>query len=259
MILSRRVALNGQNLDELHGSIVISGIEFHAPSENIQTIGRVSGTGLRVVSQRYESLEAVIRWAMDVPKTNLFLRRQIYESVVCWAMRTGWLTVNFAPGRRMYVDKTVLMDPGDLRNWTDEYTITFRAYSVPFWQDEIPMEVSKTSYSGGSFNIYVPGAFRTVADVEFKNTSGSTLDTFSIGVGGNTISLTGLGIANNGTLKITHGTDGLLKILAGSSSAYSKRSAGSADDLYCEPGTAGVSVTTQRAGNLKVSVYGRYI
>lgn len=259
MILSRRVALNGQNLDELHGSIVIRGIEFNAPSENIQTINRISRTGLRVVSQRYESLEVAVRWAMNIRKTDLFTRRRIYEEVCRWAMQTGWLTVNYAPGRRMYVDKTVISAPGDIRDWTDDYTITFRAYSVPFWQDEIPAEVSKTSYSGGTFNIYVPGAFRTVADVEFTNTSGSTLDTFSIGVGGNTISLSSLGIANNGKLTITHGTDGLLKILAGSTSAYSKRSAGSADDLYCEPGTASVSVTTQRSGNLKVSVCGRYI
>lgn len=259
MILSRRIALNGQNLDELHGSIVIQGIEFKAPSENIQTINKIGGTGLRVVSQRYESLEVAVHWAMNVPKTDLFLRRSIFEDVERWAMQTGWLTVNYAPGRRLYVDKTVLTDPGDLRSWTDEYTITFRAYSVPFWQDEIPAEVIKTSFSGGNFDIYVPGAFRTVADVEFKNTSGSTLDTFSIGVGGNTISLTSLGIANNGTLTITHGTDGLLKIMAGSTSAYSKRSAGSADDLYCDPGTAGVSVTTQRSGNLKVSIFGRYI
>ena len=191
---------------------------------------------------------------MNIPKTELILRRSVFEAVTKWAMQTGWLTVNYAPGRRMYVDKTILKDPGDLRSWTDEYTITFRAYNVPFWQDVKPAEVVKSSYSGGNLSMYVPGAFRTVADVEFTNTSGSTLDTFSIGVGGNTISLSNLGIANNGTLKITHGTDGRLKIMAGSASAYSKRSAGSADDLYCDPGN-----TTQRAGNLKVSIYGRYI
>ena len=259
MILSRRVALNGQNLDEVHGSIVIRGIDFGAPTDNIQTISRMSGTGMRVTSHQYETMDVTVRWAINIPKTNLFLRRQVFENVCRWAMQTGWLTVNYAVGRRMYVDKTIISEPGDIRDWNSEFTIIFRAYNVPFWQDEIPAEVSKTSYSGGSFNIYVPGVFRTVADVEFKNTSGSTLDTFSIGVGGNTISLTSLGIANNGTLKITHGTDGLLKILAGSTSAYSKRSAGSADDLYCEPGTASVSVTTQRSGNLKISVCGRYI
>lgn len=259
MILSRRVALNGQNLDDLHGSIVIQGIEFKAPSENIQTINKIGGTGLRVVSQRYESLEVAVKWSMNIPKTNLILRRSVFEAVTLWAMQTGWLTVNYAPGRRLYVDKTILMDPGDLRNWTDEYTITFRAYNVPFWQDVKPIEVIQNSYSGGSFAIYVPGAFRTVADVEFKNTSGSTMNTFSIGVDDNIINLSDLEIANNGTLKITHGTDGLLKIMAGDTSAYSKRSEDSADDLYADPGRANVWVSTQRAGNLKVSIYGRYI
>jgi len=259
MILSRRVALNGQFLDDVHESVVIRGVDMGAPKDNIQTISRMSGAGMRVTSHQYETLDVTVRWAILIPKKNLFMRRQVFENVCSWAMQTGWLTVNYAVGRRLFIDKTIISSPGDIRDWNEEFTITFRAYNVPFWQDEIPTDVSKTSYSGGNFSIYVPGAFRTVADVEFKNTSGSTLDTFSIGVGGNTISLTGLGIANNGTLTITHGTDGLLRILAGSSSAYNKRSAGSADDLYCEPGTASVSVTTQRSGNLKVSVYGRYI
>jgi hypothetical protein len=174
-------------------------------------------------------------------------------------MQTGWLTVNYAIGRRMYVDKTIISAPGDIRNWTDEYTITFRAYNVPFWQDDTPVSIYRTAYSGGALTIFVPGAFQTVADVQFTNTSGSILDTFSIVVGGNMINFTDLGIANNEALKITHGTDGLLKIMAGSTSAYDKRTAGSADDLYCNPGPTNVSVVTQRVGNLKVSICGRYI
>ena len=259
MILSRRVALNGQYLDELHGSIVIRGIDFNAPSENIQTINKMGGTGLRIASHRYESLEVAVRWAINIRKTDLLTRRRIYEDVCRWAMQTGWLTVNYAPGRRLYVDKTIVSAPGDIRDWTDEYTITFRAYSVPFWQDEIPAEVSRTAFTSGSFTVYVPGAFRTVADVEFKNTSGSTLDTFIVGIGGNTVSLSGLGVANNGVLKIDHGTDGLLRIMNGNESVYNKRIASSADDLFCEPGTANVTVASQRSGNLKVSIYGRYI
>ena len=258
MILSRRVALNGQHLDELYGRIVIRSIEFKAPKDNIQTVNRMSGAGQRIASHIYESLDVVVKWAMDVPKTDLIMRRQIYEDVCRWAMQTGWLTINFVMGRRLWVDCTEFSDAGDLRNWTGEYIITFRAYSVPFWQDEIPYTITKTSYSGGNISLPVPGAFRTVVDLEFKNTSGSTLDSFSVAAGGNTISLTSLGCGNNSTLKIHHGNDGLLRIAVDSTSKYDKRSSGSADDLYVNPGTAAVTITTERSGYLKLSVCGRY-
>lgn len=258
MILSRRVALNGQNLDEIYGRIVIRSIEFEAPKEDIQTIGKMGGFGQRITSHRYETLDVVVKWAMDVPKTDLIMRRRIYDDVGRWAMQTGWLTVNFMPERRLWVDKTEISPAGDFRDWTGEYTITFRAYSVPFWQDAFPYQITKTSYSGGNLSLPVPGVFRTVAELEFKNTSGSTLDTFSVTAGGHTISLSGLGCGNNSTLKIHHGTDGLLRIQVDSTSKYNNRSASSADDLYVDPGTAAVSITTERSGNLKLWVYGRY-
>ena len=258
MILSRRVALNGQYLDTLYGSIVIRGIEFDAPKMNIQTIDKMGGVGQRVTSCRYETLDVIVKWAMDVPKTDLIMRRKIYEDVCRWANQGGWLTVNFLPERRLWVDKTELSSAGDLRDWTGEYTITFRAYSVPFWQDVFPSSISQTSYSGGTLSLPIPGAFRTVLDIEFKNTSGSTLNSFSVTTGGYTIGLTGLSCANNSTLKITHGTDGLLKILVGTTSKYDKRTAASADDLYVDPGTASVTITTERSGNLTISAYGRY-
>ena len=106
MILSRRVALNGQNLDEIYGRIVIRSIEFEAPKEDIQTIGKMGGFGQRITSHRYETLDVVVKWAMDVPKTDLIMRRRIYDDVGRWAMQTGWLTVNFMPERRLWVDKT---------------------------------------------------------------------------------------------------------------------------------------------------------
>lgn len=258
MILSRRVALNGQFLDTLYGSIVIRGIEFNAPKTSIQTIDKMCGFGQRIASQRYETLDVTVKWAINVPNRDLIMRRKIYEDVCRWAMQTGWLTVNFLPERRLWVDKTELSNAGDFRDWTGEYTITFRAYSVPFWQDVFPPVISKTSYSGGTISMMIPGAFRTVLDVEFKNTSGSTLDTFSVAVGGYTVGLAGLGCANNSTLKITHGTDGLLKVLVGTTSKYDKRTAASADDLYVDPGVASVTITTERSGNLKLSACGRY-
>ena len=257
MILSRRAALNGVQLDELYGRIVIRGIELGAPDESVDAVSLLGGAGQRILRTHADTLSVVIRWAMDVPKNDLIARRQIYEDVCRWARQKGWLTVGYMPERRLYVD-TVKFSGAELYNWTDEYEITFTAYSVPFWQDIVPVSISKTSVSSASFNMLIPGQYKTVADAEFTNTSGSSIATFSITVDGNTIALTGLTLANNKKLSIYHEDNGILRIKADGTSVYDKRSAASADDLYAEPGTAAVSMTAGGAGTLKVSVRGRY-
>ena len=258
MILSRRVALNGQSLDELYGRIVIRGIDFGAPDENIQAVSRMGRFGQRIIGDRYEKMEVNVRWAMDVPKTDLITRRRIYEDVCQWALQAGWMTVNFLPDRRLYVDRAIIKAPGDIREWTEEYTITFMAYSVPFWQDSIPSEITRTSYSGGNLTLLVRGQYTTVAEVEFKNTSGNTLDSFSITAGGSTISLSSLGLPDGKILKIFHEDNGLLRITADGTSALSKRSGSSADDLYVNPGNVAVTITTERSGDLALRCFGRY-
>lgn len=261
MILSRRAALNGIQLDELYGRIVIRGIELGAPEESVEAVSLLGGAGQRILRTHAETLNVVVRWAMDVPKNDLITRRRIYEDVCKWARQKGWLTVNYMPERRLYVD-TVKFSNAELFNWTDEYEITFTAYSVPFWQDIVPESVSKTSVASTTFNMLIPGQYQTVADVDFLNTSAEALTYFSITTGGSTISLTGLNILQNVHLIIDHTDAGILQIYAwdgvNKTSGYNLRTAASSDDLYINPGVAGVALSANKAGTLKVSVRGRY-
>ena len=197
-------------------------------------------------------------FSIMVPKNDLITRRQIYEDACKWAMQKGWLTVNFMPNRRMYVDNVQIQGAGDLRSLDGEYSITFKAYSVPFWQDCVPISVTKTNVSSASFNLMIPGQYRTVADAEFRNTSGSTVTAFSVTVGNSTIAVSGISLVDNAKMSIYHEDNGLLKIMIGTSSIYGKRTAASSDDLYADPGVAAVSMTAGGAGTLKVSVRGRY-
>lgn len=258
MILSRRVALGGVQLDEIHEAIVIRGIDTGVPKESIQSVNRMGGVGQRVTMQHWETMEVTVNWAMDIQKDDLATRREIWEAVNSWALRKGWLTVSYLPGRRLYVDKVVLPSSGDLWEWTNDFTITFRTYGVPFWQDELPVTAGSASIANGTVWLDVPGQFRTVADVTFRNISGMTISRFRVNAGGNEIDLQGISLGGSETLTLDHGTDGLLRIRIGSRSVYSCRTAGSADDLYLDPGSRSVAVNTERAGRLDVNVYGRY-
>ena len=257
MILTRRAALGGVQLDELHERIVIRSINPGVPNESIQATARMGGAGQRMTSQHWNQLDVSISYAIDVPRRELELRRQIFEMVNAWALRKGWLTISYLPNRRMYVDKVVVPGSGDLWNWTDEFTITFRAYNVPFWQDEMPTQTQIDLAAGGSGTVEVGGNVESPLDVTFRNRSGMTVNNFSIQAGGHNIRLTGLGLSGSGTLAISHGTDGLLRITADGRSVYDKYTG--SDDLTVSPGQCWFSFSADRAGRLTVQSYGRYV
>ena len=257
MITSKRVSLAGEQLDELDNRIVIRSVDTGVPHEAVSAVSRMGGYGMRMTSQHWETLEVGVTFAIDVPKRNMALRREIFDTVKSWAMKCGWLTTNEQPGKRMYADKCVIPNSADLWDWTDEYTIIFRAYNVPFWQDAEATTVTGTLASG-NVSLFVHGNVESVLDVTFENTSGGVIDNFSISVSSSTLNLTGINLANGSTLTITHGTDGILRIRKGVSTSLLDKRSGS-DDLYAKPGTRSVAVVADGEGVLTVSNYGRYV
>jgi len=257
MNLSRQISLNGEPLGSVHPSIVIRNIDPGAASENVQSAGRMNGTGSRITGSAWEPRDVTVTYAIDIPKKQLTERREVFDSVCAWARKKGWLTVSFMPFKRLYVDKTEIGSMGDAFEWTNEFTITFKAYNVPFFQDEIPVVVTKTSVSGGSHSINVKGNAPGVLDVSFKNTSGGSCADVAFTIGGKTLTFTGVNLANNAVLSVTHGTDDLLKAYVGTTSVYDKLTGG--DDLYTDPGVNTVTLSASAAGTLTMTSYGRYV
>lgn len=257
MRLNRRVALNGVQLDEIHERVVVRGIDTSVPSETVNAVSRMGGAGQRMTNQHWDVLEVRVTFAIDVPKKETLLRREIWEAVMAWAVSGGWLTVSYLENRRMWAEKVVFPSSGDLWNWTEDYTITFRAYGIPFWQEEAPSTVERDVYSGGTVIVPVNGNVDTVLDVSFLNQSGVTIPSFAVTANGQTLQLTGIALAANETLIIGHDKTGLLYVTAGGRSVYSCLSGD--DDLTVSPGTVSVRIMVPRAGHLTVSSYGRYL
>lgn len=257
MILSRRVALGGVQLDELHESIVIRSIDPGVPTETIQAANRMGGSGQRITGQHWEKLEVSVTFAIDITKRDMALRRQVFDTVIQWALTKGWLTLSWMPGRRMYVDKVIVPGSGDMWAWTDEYTIGFRAYNVPFWQNETATSITGSAATTGALTLLVEGTAESVLDANFVNTSGVVINSFSITAGSNSLALSGIGLTGGATLRIHHGTDGLLRIDAGGANAYSKYTG--SDDLYVSPGPVLVRYTASAPGVLTVQNFGRWV
>ena len=263
MILSKRVALGGDYLDELDDSIVIRSVDPGVAHESSGTVNRMGGWGSRLTNQHWESRDVTVSFAIDIPKTDMVRRREVFDTVIAWANRKGWLTTNQMEGKRIWVDKTVIPGGGDMWKWTSEYTLTFRTYGVPFWQTREATEARLDRTSSGSVTIEVGGTAPGTLDVTVENISGAENTNIKVWVGSSdkTLEFKGAKLTAGEKLVIEHGTDGRLKAYADKNGT--KRNLYSLlrglDDTFVDPGTVEVGVSSTRAVNLIVLSNARWL
>lgn len=260
MILSRRARFDGVQLDELDESIVIRSIDPGVPKEDTTATDKMGGWGQRVTGSHWKIVEAAVTFAIDIPKTEMNRRRNVFDQAIAWAAnKKAWLEFNTIDDRHLWVDKVVVPGGGDMWNWTSEYTIIFRAYAVPFWESITPTTVAVNSVSSYGIPIDIGGTAPGVLDISFRNVSGATISNIAITAAGKTLTLNGVNLTASETLSITHphDTGGLLRIYAGGRNVYGLRTG--ADDLVVYPGRVNVVLSASRAGNLTVTNYSRWL
>lgn len=266
MILSRRVALNGNQLDQVDSRIVIRGIDIAAGKEAISAEAVYGGAGSWVTSRHRDSLDITVRFAIRLKKGSESLRSRILEDVNSWAAGGGWLTVSSKEARQICVIAASLPGDADARDWTREYAIIFRAYGVPYWQETEGYVLRSVLTNSGSWVMIADGNTDTVVDVSYQNGSGSTINQVDISCGGSTFQLVGLGLQNGESLEISHPDDGAhswLEIQIKSTggvyrSAMGARTIGSSDDLKVSPGRNTLSVAAAGRGSVQATVRGRF-
>ena len=262
MQLAHRAALNGVQLDDIDPRIIIKGIEGGAGKETVSSVSTGRGDGTRITGRRRDTVDVQVRFSMNIRRNTLEDRAAVLEAVNAWAAQGGWLTVNYKPNRRLWVDEVVTPGEGDLWKRLNEYTITFRAHAVPYWQEADAVTVTAGTGSSGSATLQVAGSAKTIADAVLQNMSGATINNASITIGGKTMAFENLGMGNGQSLTIDHViTQGknVIRSRVGSSSVMAKRTEGSADEFEISPGACAVSFSAQRACRLTVSCRGRFV
>lgn len=256
MKLSRRIALGNAQMDAVDASVVIRSFDPGSPQKNTQVTPLGGHYGSRITGKHWNMIEATVTYAINISK-DVVARRAVYDAVCEWARSGGWLTSNILPGKRLYAQDVEIESMGDPRDWNKEFRIVFRGYGVPFWQDSTGTTMVTENISSGDLTVTVGGMVETPLDVSFKNTSGSSCANISFSINGNTLTFTGINLAAGSTLAITHGTDGLLKAMVGSTSKYGIMTGG--DDLWANPGNNTLTISASGAGELTITSYGRYI
>ena len=258
MNLAHRVALNGVQLDEIDERINIKAVEEGAGKETLSAAGTAAGCGQRITNRRRDTLDIVVKFSMLIDYKDLPSRAELLEKVIKWAADGGYLTVNYKPNRRIYVVLAQAPGGGDLYEWTSVYSLTFRAFSVPYWEEETPRTVRTGTASNAACSMTVDGSAETAADITLYNRSGMTINNVTINAAGNTMTFKNLNMGGNATLTIRHSETGLLVLRVGGRSAMACRTPDSANDTRVKPGTRSFSFSADRACEMLVECRGRF-
>ena len=260
MILKRRVALGGIQLDSLDSRILITGINEAAGKDMISAVSLGGADGQRITNRRRDTLDITVKFAMKIRNDDMAARSTLLDTVNAWARPGGWLTVGHRSGKWVHVVLAQAPGGGDQYDWGNDYTIVFRAYEVPFWEDVTATTADMTQDDSGTGEIVMPGSADTAADVTITNKSGSSLSSVSVTIGSRTISFSNLNLANDASLVIDHvHADGIYAMRAriGETSVLSKKSG--ADEFVLSPGSNAISWTAGGDVAITVSGKGRYL
>lgn len=266
MILAHRIALNGIQLDELDERINIKAIEEGAGKESIGAVSLFGGAGQRITNRHRDTLDVMVKFSMLIGDEEMTERSSLLEKIKAWAAGGGYLTINYKPNRRLHVTCAQAPGAGDQYEWTTVYTITFRAYALPYWEEENAISSATGVVASGSVTMQVNGSAETDAEVILENRSGMTINTVNITAAGKQMHFGSLNLGGSESLVITHEIVDEQRVLSiyiksGNSrrSAMAKRTADSVDDLYIMPGARVISFSADRACKMTVNVRGRFV
>ncbi len=260
MILKRRVALNGVQLDSLDNRILISGFDEAAGRDTIGAVNLGAGDGQRITGRRRETLDVTIKFNLNIQNNNMAARDALLDKINAWAAPGGILTAGHKTGKQLNVVLAQAPGGGDQFFWSNEFTLVFRAYAIPFWENIQATSQALTQSSTGEGTLTMPGSTDTVAEVLVQNKSGGTLDTLSLTVNGYQMSFTNLGLTNNEYLTIDHlQTGGIFvkRARIGQASVLDKLTG--ADEFILNPGSNAISYTAGGDVIVQVSAKGRYL
>lgn len=233
------VLLNDVSLNSLSDDICITDISYPAP-EISYTVSNYAGRNGGIVSgKRMDATAVMISFELHVYGTRE--RQNVCSEIVRWAKDGGKLQTSDRVDQYLQCVCTRLPSIESAENWTDNLTVEFTAYSIPYWMAIYP---SETVISGADAEgeVFVPGNAETLPDVEI--TAGNSITEVTVGFGETSITLTGLTMSAGDVIRITHDENGILYIKTGETSLLSKRTVTSSDDLTAECGNIPVSVSS---------------
>lgn len=256
-----QVALNGAQLHEIDESVIVQQVIEQAPTLKRATIA--SGTHVGQLPTTLDRLSLDVQVVFSLRgKDDRAKRMQTLQRIAAWATDGGWLTVNYRTGERLRVECDALPNVGDIKKWNGTYTLTFRAYAVPYWQQTAANE-STASAASGSVTLSRGGNAEAPLLFSYKNTGSADVNAVTVTCAGQKIALSGLALKPGETVALEYDDRRNMQSIriAGGSAARDARpyrSADSSDDIMLRAASNAVGYSASAAGQWTFRTFGRW-
>lgn len=251
----QHVYLNGISLEDAHPLILLQHISENAPELDVKTADRAGAAGGFLTGLKPTKREITVEFAVR-ERLDFTRRAEAVSAAMAWAMNGGWLSLSSRPGLRIHVNPAQLPAVGKLREWTENSTILFEANEWPLWTDLTPARAELTAgTTAASAYLSAAGTWPTGLEADITPSS-AALTSVSISACGKTMTVSGISVAAESTLKIWWDEHHLLRITAGATGLLNKRTG---DDLILPPGRHEVSVTANTACDVTLMARGCYL
>ena len=230
MMTRYRVWLDGLGLHDLDPCLIITDVCESAPRMQLKTAARAQGDGLVRTRRTRQSLSVTVRFL--IREYDPMRRQGVMQKLHAWA-QGHCLTFSHRPGQELLVTLDAFPTVTSALKWTEELSITFTAYALPYWRSVEPATLTTNASAAMMVEGTAPFA---PADVTVTTGGSGTTTAITVQTGSHAITLQRLSLAPGATVVFSYDDQGVLHITSGGASLLSRRTADSADDLLMIPG-----------------------
>lgn len=244
--------LNGISPESIDPAVRVTDLTELPPRLRVVTAPTLRH-GLRLLRRVRESL--TVRVSFVIAETDPVKRRSVMQQLHAWADAGGVLTTSDRPSQHLHVQCDTL--PGlSALCWSDEMTLAFTAYDVPFWELDTVNSVTTGDYA----MLKLDGtADECPVEARVINNGTEALTTLALACGSTSMTFAGLSLAPGKVFTLTW-DDGVLAATADGQSVLMNRTDDSSDLLLADGGVSTpVLVTADQAITAEFTGRGRVL
>lgn len=255
--------LNGLDPRDADPAVVLTDVREHPPLTERPAMAHAGRDGTRAGQARVTALPVTLTFELHEPDPAR--RKHLCRALARWAAPGGWLTLGDRPGQRLRVICDAPPVIGSTLGWTQPVTLRLTAYDAPWWESATPAAVwTDAAAASGRLDLRYPGDRPAPLEAALTSVAGGVIGSVALTCGGQTIRLSGLGMAPGESLLLTHDERGIARLLIrgadGDRSALPLRDAASADEIWLAPGAANaITFTADGPVTARFTVRGRWM
>lgn len=239
MFLRFEAMNGGAKFSEIDDNVILLDIIEEPAKVDVQTSPIAGGPGSKVTSIRRTALS--VRLSYVIRTQDPVKRAELRDKVAQWAFQASLLEINTRPGKCLSAKAYIPTAQGSSLRWTDELSVTFTAYELPYWFDS---QISTIECTTDDFKLTGARAITpTGADVSipiscYVTVMGSEkLTDLLLRVGNTELQMRGLDIASGSMLMVESltGHDLTIRDVSTGQSYLGTRTEDSSDALMALP------------------------